>query len=90
MQRQEVQRRIHAELDAVLGLRISRHIYELQFIILRADDVFLGKHGEVSLKTKDKLVYTNAVLYETLRLDPVAAVGLPHRTTRNTSIGAIR
>ena len=49
--------------------------------------VATGNFGRVTLKLKDQLVYTNAVLHESMRLKTVVPVGFPHLTTRDTSLG---
>ena len=46
-----------------------------------------GDSGQVTLKVKDKLPYTNAVVHEVMRIKPSAPVGLPHTTTCDTTLG---
>ena len=46
-----------------------------------------GDSGQVTLKVKDKLPYTNAVVHEVMRIKPVAPIGLPHTTTCDTTLG---
>ena len=47
----------------------------------------VGDSGRVTLKLKDELTYTSAVVHEALRVKTVAPIGVPHMTTRDTSLG---
>ena len=49
--------------------------------------MYIGEEGKVTLKLKDQLSYTNAVVHETMRYNTVVPVGVPHKTTCDTSLG---
>ena len=50
---------------------------------------YIGEDGKVTLKLKDQLSYTNAVVHETMRYSTVVPVGVPHQTTCDTTLGMI-
>ena len=45
-----------------------------------------GDAGRVTLKLKDQLTYTSAVVHEAMRVKTVVPIGVPHMTTRDTSL----
>ena len=47
----------------------------------------VGDAGRVTLQLKQQLSYTNAVLHESMRLETVVPIGLPHTTCTDTSLG---
>ena len=57
------------------------YICTYEYIYLRA-----GDSGRVTLKLKDQLTYTSAVVHEAMRVKTVAPIGIPHMTTRDTSL----
>ena len=95
----EVQKKLHQELDDVLGTINWAQIPELTIFIIFMQTIHLlymcvrvniylnvGDSGRVTLKLKDQLTYTSAVVHEAIRLKTVVPIGVPHMTTRNTSL----
>ncbi|CAN7939638.1 unnamed protein product [Ixodes hexagonus] len=83
----------------IFGAANETSIGELQWLCLtmtRKPDIqariqqeiedYLGKTPP-TMQDRDKLPYTVACLYETLRYYPVAPVGIPHKTTCDTEAG---
>ena len=48
--------------------------------------LFVGQDGMIKLSDRARLPYTEAVLHETLRMRPVAPLGLPHTTACDTKL----
>ncbi|KAL4707737.1 hypothetical protein ACJJTC_014918 [Scirpophaga incertulas] len=53
---------------------------------MEIDDV-VGRHRSPSLSDRSRMVYTEAVLLETLRISSIAPVGIPHMALADTTIG---
>ena len=93
-----VQKKLHQELDDVLGTRTIWVAHNC-FVFNRPVSFYMyvcwwtmhmtraGDSGRVTLKLKDQLTYTSAVVHEALRVKTVAPIGVPHMTTRDTSLG---
>ncbi|RVE41678.1 hypothetical protein evm_013666 [Chilo suppressalis] len=50
-------------------------------------DEVIGKERTPSLSDKSRMVYTEAVILETLRISSIAPVGIPHMATADTQLG---
>ncbi|CAN8011941.1 unnamed protein product [Ixodes pacificus] len=68
-----------------LCLKMTREP-EIQVKIQKEIEDNLGE-APPTMKDRDKLPYTVACIYETLRFYPVAPVGLPHKTSCDTEAG---
>ena len=95
MERPEIQRKMHAELDDVLGYGMTRKSINKQYKTTCHSYVCImiktvkGDSGRVTLRLKDQLSYTNAVLHESMRYHTILPMGIPHLVNNNTIIGSI-
>ncbi|GAU92109.1 hypothetical protein RvY_04234 [Ramazzottius varieornatus] len=63
------------------------HHPEIQSKIHKELDRVVGLNAEVTLDHRDELVYTEAVILETLRVYPLLPFAIPHQATDDTMLG---
>ena len=62
---------------------------EIQEKVAEEVDRVVGRDRPPSLEDRGKLVYSEAALYELLRLSSVAPLGVLHATMEDTTLGKI-